>query len=260
MWAYSGPLRSYVDGNRALGLAVLASLALHALLFFVLPGLRDSPPDFSAAREPILARLLNIRPSAAPGPAVRELKKKEIQTPSSKPAPRVRMDSVPMASAERPLPASVTPVLPSPAAPVRQSPAAVPVAPSPEPPPSPAASLQARVGAAPSAPPPPEALDAGIVAQYRISLMSAARQFKRYPRAALDNNWQGRVEVRLAVAASGDIASLEVRKSTGHAVLDQQALEMIERAKHAAPIPPALRGREFVVDIPVIFSLLEPGA
>jgi len=43
MWAYSGPLRSYVDGNRALGLAVLASLALHALLFFVLPGLRDSP-------------------------------------------------------------------------------------------------------------------------------------------------------------------------------------------------------------------------
>jgi len=99
-----------------------------------------------------------------------------------------------------------------------------------------------------------------VLAQYRISLMSAARQFKRYPRAALDNNWQGRVEVRLAIAASGDIAALTVRASAGRAVLDEQALEMIERAKHVAPIPPALRGREFVVDVPVIFTLKEPGA
>jgi hypothetical protein len=42
-------------------------------------------------------------------------------------------------------------------------------------------------------------------------------------------------------------------------VLDQHALEMIERAKEMAPIPPALRGKEFTVDVPIVFSLREAG-
>ena len=43
-------------------------------------------------------------------------------------------------------------------------------------------------------------------------------------------------------------------------MLDQQALEMIEKAKAMAQIPASLQGREFIVDIPVIFSLREPEA
>jgi TonB family protein len=46
-----------------------------------------------------------------------------------------------------------------------------------------------------------------------------------------------------------------VRSSAGYPVLDQHALEMIERAKVMSPIPPALRGTEFTVEVPVIFSL-----
>jgi outer membrane biosynthesis protein TonB len=44
------------------------------------------------------------------------------------------------------------------------------------------------------------------------------------------------------------------------AVLDQQALDMIRRAKSLTPVPSALRGREVTLDVPVIFSLREePG-
>ena len=100
-----------------------------------------------------------------------------------------------------------------------------------------------------------EAPDAGTLAQYRLALISAAKRFKRYPRVALDNNWQGKVEIRIVIDATGAISALSVRSSAGHPLLDQQALEMIGRAKEMAQIPPALRGKEFVVDIPVVFSL-----
>jgi protein TonB len=105
-----------------------------------------------------------------------------------------------------------------------------------------------------------EAPDAGTLAQYRLALISAAKRFKRYPRVALDNNWQGRVEIRIVVDTTGAISALSVRSGAGHAPLDQQALEMIGRAKEIALIPPALRGKEFSVDIPVVFSLREPDA
>jgi protein TonB len=102
-------------------------------------------------------------------------------------------------------------------------------------------------------------VDAGTLAQYRLAVMSAARQFKRYPRVARDQSWQGRVEIRLAIGSSGEISVLSVRSSTGYELLDQHALEMIERAKALVQIPPALRGKEFSMDIPVVFSLREAG-
>jgi len=106
----------------------------------------------------------------------------------------------------------------------------------------------------------PEVPDAGTLAQYRLAVIEAAKRYKRYPRVALDNNWEGRVEVRMVVSADGAIASLRVRASTGHEALDLEALEMIRQAKLQTPIPAALRGRELEIEIPVIFNLRDPGA
>jgi protein TonB len=88
-----------------------------------------------------------------------------------------------------------------------------------------------------------------------MDLISMARRYKRYPRVALDNNWEGRVVVRMLIGANGMIASLQVTASSGHDVLDEQALDMIRKAKPLVPIPPAMRGREFPVEIPVHYNL-----
>ncbi len=53
----------------------------------------------------------------------------------------------------------------------------------------------------------------------------------------------------------GAIRSSLVTASSGHEILDNQALDMVHKAKPLTPIPAALRGREFAVDIPVIFDL-----
>ena len=110
---------------------------------------------------------------------------------------------------------------------------------------------------APAAPVAGEATDPATLGQYRIAIITTAKRYKRYPRLALDNNWEGRAEVRMVVGADGSIASISIRSGSGFEILDQQALEMIRKAKALTPIPAALRGKGFTVDVPVVFSLKE---
>jgi protein TonB len=145
-------------------------------------------------------------------------------------------------------PAPVEPIRATEPVPQVQAPAAVSV---------PAARTEA---AKPSAPvPAADTLDPQTIGQYRVAIIAAARRFKRYPRIALDNNWEGKAEIRLVIGTDGNIASISVRGLSGFEVLDQQALEMIRRAKGQEPVPTALRGKAFTLDVPVVFSLREEG-
>jgi protein TonB len=114
------------------------------------------------------------------------------------------------------------------------------------------------VDAAPSAPA-QAAQETGSLETYRRDLLGMAARYKRYPLVARDNNWEGMATVRLAIGANGMIASLLIEQSSGHAVLDRAALEMIRKAKGAVPIPAALRGKPFVITIPVLYEIKDPG-
>lgn len=107
---------------------------------------------------------------------------------------------------------------------------------------------------------PASSVEADALARYRLQLIGAARHYKRYPRAAMDNQWEGAAEVALVVDADGRIRDMAISRSSGHAVLDQQAIDMFRKAKPRVPIPAALRGREFRVTLKAIYSLREPGA
>jgi protein TonB len=102
----------------------------------------------------------------------------------------------------------------------------------------------------------PQAVPDGMsVAQYRQQLITAAVRYKRYPPAAVDNDWQGEVIVRLSVAASGTIAEVGLARSSGHGLLDEQVLEMFRNAAAEAPVPRALRGQEFAIEVRTVYSL-----
>ena len=130
------------------------------------------------------------------------------------------------------------------------APAAAAIAPVPQ-----AAQAAPAPGLSPAAAPPANLPDAGNVDQYRLALMGAARRYKRYPAQAVENGWTGKVEVRLVIGADGGVERALVKLSSGYDILDSQALDMIRKAESLTPVPPALRGREFSVDIPVVFDL-----
>jgi protein TonB len=222
------------SGKRLLLWAVAGSLAFHVALLFVLPLLKDAqrapavPPSFTArlakAKPPDIAPPKiepPVQPALRPRPAP-VAKAASPPAPLSAPPARVLGAEPAKQAAEPALAVPVTPVAPPPAAP------------------------QAQAASGP---------DAGTVAQFRLELMDLARRYKKYPRLAQDNHWEGRVELRIVIGEDGAIAALAVKKGAGRAVLDDEAQAMIRTAKSKATIPPGLRGKAFTLEIPVDFFL-----
>ena len=87
-----------------------------------------------------------------------------------------------------------------------------------------------------------------------MQLIDEARRHKRYPPLARENNWQGDVRVGVAVAANGR-PTVTLKGSSGYDVLDRQALEMFTQAARAVPVPPALRGKEFALEVRAVYGL-----
>ncbi|MEF8767456.1 TonB family protein [Candidatus Accumulibacter contiguus] len=100
-----------------------------------------------------------------------------------------------------------------------------------------------------------EGASADDLRQYRVALAIAARRFKRYPLVARERGWEGRVEVAVNVSAWQPSPQLSLIRSSGRALLDEQALSMIEQAAAATTLPDSLRGRDFRVLLPIEFTL-----
>jgi TonB family protein len=224
--------------ERTLLAALACSLALHLALLYLPPGFFDAQRK---APEPKVMTARLVEPEPQPAAVVEQLEPKPqqvaktIRATPQKPAPR-----------SEPVAPSVIAVAPPPAS----APAAANRAPAPQP-----APLPVLAAVAASARPP--AADPGSIAQFRLELIELARRYKRYPRAAIDNNWEGKADLRMIVAASGAIASLSVRKSAGYAALDDEAQQMFRAAKGQLAIPPALRGKEFIVDVSADFYFVK---
>lgn len=234
--------------NQRFAIAVAASLVAHGLILFAVPGLLDPSRSKLIPPAKLVARLAQVLPPVEPPRPVEKVREPKEEPVRPAPSPALSARPILTAPATPSAPAQVQAAAESPrtAEPVQSAPSA-PVAKA-EP-----------TSAAPAVPTAGDAADPATVGQYRIAVIAAARRYKRYPRIALDNNWEGTAEVRMIIGADGNIVSISLKTKSGFEVLDQQALEMIRRAKPQAPIPASLRGKGFTIDVPVVFSLKEEG-
>ncbi|MDA8109372.1 MAG: TonB family protein [Betaproteobacteria bacterium] len=235
-----------------LALALALSLAVHlaalaALHAFPRPGV--TPGE----RRALQVRLVN---APEPPPSAREV------TPA--PAMRQEREAAPARStareaAEPPHQAART------RAPRR--PAEVPAA-EPVPPPEPLAreatvsapSLpQAPVAAARPNEPHPTAQrrepSEQALARYGQSISELLARSRQYPRLARLRGWEGAVGLRLDVGPDGKLIGATLRRSSGHDVLDEEALDMAKRLSRLPQPPEGLRERPFAVDVQVVFEL-----
>lgn len=90
---------------------------------------------------------------------------------------------------------------------------------------------------------------------YRLAVASQARRFKRYPSQALASGWVGSADIRLEVGRDGRPSAATIVRSSGHELLDQAALAMIDAGALRAGLPESLRGKAFAVVLPVVFNL-----
>ena len=100
-----------------------------------------------------------------------------------------------------------------------------------------------------------DGISANDVSDLRVSVITATRRFKNYPRLAKERGWEGTVEVALVYSAHLPYPDVSVARSSGRTILDEQALDMVGRAARATALPAGLRVRDFRVSLPVKFSL-----
>lgn len=79
-------------------------------------------------------------------------------------------------------------------------------------------------------------------------------RLNRYPEIARQLGWEGTVTLRIAIADDGTVLSVEVVKSSGHAVIDAEAV-LTARGWRAVPEQPGGKVWASVFDKPVIFTL-----
>jgi protein TonB len=258
----------YRPDNRGFATAVVVSIVFHGALLAGWHSVHRPVLKPTIAPGPIVARLAAAsKPASAPEPSkpVEETPKPRVEEPPPPPTPVAKPQPAPV-SKPSPVPAPTKAASAPAAAPAKPSAEASSSAPadstassapaSPAASSAPASTVKAEPQQA-SVPAPSTDADPGTLKQYQLAIITTARKYKRYPRAAMDNNWEGRVEVRMVIGANGMIASMSIKTSTGHELLDKTAMDMITKAKPLTPIPAALRGKEFTVDVPVIFSLKE---
>jgi periplasmic protein TonB len=241
--------------DRALLWCVLASIALHALVLLGMSR-QEAPAPPSRSLLVLTARLAPF--AAAPQAPPQMPPPERAQPQPAEPAIRPALTK-PLAS-----PAPAAPKT-APAEPVKAAPAATPPGPA-DSTAQPAAPVQARplpqapaaTSAAETAAKSGNEADAGTLDQYRLALIVATRRYKRYPAIAMEKGWQGRVEVQMVIGANGMIASASIKTSSGHEILDNQALDMLKKGKTTVSIPVSLRGREFSIVVPVVFNLDNP--
>ena len=117
--------------------------------------------------------------------------------------------------------------------------------------PAPMAAFQAPPGPAPS--------NANLRATWQAQLLSWLERHKRYPRVAQEQRQQGVASLRFALDRQGRILSFRLDKSSGFTLLDEEVLELIQRAQPVPAPPPEIPGDRIEVLVPVAFSLKRAG-
>lgn len=221
--------------------AVLASVVVHGVALGWLPGLQQA--------QDLMSKPLSVLLLPAP---VAERVTERVPEPVAEPVAVPPAPTFPreLRKAEAPAP---TPVLTRSAqAPVLDAPAvpAVPAAP-------PVATAAPAVSQpAPSVPVSrPAAADPAVLAAYGRNLAGAVAVHQRYPRLAQIRQWQGTTLLQLELAVGGQLQSVRVLSSSGHDILDRQAIDMVRAAVPLPPFPASFAGRSLTVDVPVVFRL-----
>lgn len=256
--------------RQELGRWVLAAglgLALHAGIVVALVASDDPDVDggeagaFVIELAPIPIARADVPESVAPGldqvetasvpaaePAPEEPEEPEREPTEAKPVSEA--PPLPMEQAEAVLPPTA-PLEPPAAARAEQTPQA------PAPTTSATQAVAEQVGERAVAPriAPPSRTVSHSVPTWQAKLATALERSKRYPSASQARREQGTVQVLFVIDRSGRLVTSRVARSSGHELLDSEALALLERAQPLPPPPAELKGPLISLAVPVHFRL-----
>ena len=118
--------------------------------------------------------------------------------------------------------------------------------------PTPAAQSQPVEEVTP-APAPPRI--AGPSPSYLGSVMNHLERYKRYPRIAMQRHLTGTVLLAFTIAPDGRVLAARIARSSGSSLLDDEVVELIQRAQPLPPMPAEMAQAPMDLTLPVPFTL-----
>jgi protein TonB len=237
------------------GSSLLVVLLLHgAAGLFLLS--RQVPLD--AGGPPPAAVMIDLAPLPAPSPPQPappepvlepQLQPQAEPEPPPPPPPEIEMPKVEPSPA--PKPAVVLPTKPPPRPKLRPVEHPPEVAPE-RPPPAAAPAVTAPPAPATA---PPAVNSIAIRASWQAQLVGWLERYKRYPRLAQEQRQEGTVYLRFAIDRQGHVLSSQIERGSGHALLDEEVLALVQRAQPLPAPPPEIPGTRIELTVPIQFTL-----
>lgn len=231
--------------RRLLYRAFAASIAAHALAAIIKFQAMDPTP---APKPTFTVDLIETQPpepiaALAPPPP-------PVQPPPNVPPPPVKANTPPpvttapkVEAAKVEAPKAVVPVVTQELSPITA--AITPAEQKPEAPSKP-----------PSPEPPPVAIDTQqLKAEYGALLAQEIAKHKQYPMLAKKTKQQGNVVLQVQITGLGKLIDAQVYQSSGYALLDNQAMDMVKKATPFSQPPSNLGNGDLTLLVPVSFRL-----
>ncbi len=94
-------------------------------------------------------------------------------------------------------------------------------------------------------------------ANYARVILARLQRAIRYPRAAQRRGIEGVVRVQVELSATGGLRSVALAQSSGHTVLDNAAVALVQRVAPFPPVPEGLLGPQgsFAFVAPIQYQL-----
>jgi|TARA_R110000851_G_scaffold276646_2_gene429589 protein TonB len=99
------------------------------------------------------------------------------------------------------------------------------------------------------------AVDRNRMLNWQSSLMMKLNEAKRYPSRARRSRHEGVAYLRFAMDREGAVLSASIERSSGYPLLDEETLELIERAQPLPKPPEDMAGESLEFVVPVEFFL-----
>ncbi|AOZ68710.1 hypothetical protein LPB142_04755 [Rhodobacter xanthinilyticus] len=221
----------------------------------------ERPPEIAPPPEPPPA------PEPEPAPAAEPVAEVAPPAPEAPRAPQIAAPTQPEAAPNLPPEAEPVPKIrpapkPEKPKPAKPKPATAPKPAKPAPAPSAPSVAQTAAGAggganagvngAAEAATLSKAAEQDLRARWGATIRARIEARKRYPSAA--GRAQGRVTVALSVSRSGALGGVAVARSSGHAALDQAALEAVRRAGRFPAAPAGLTRASYDFSLTIQFA------
>jgi len=222
--------------NRLLGILILVSLAVHALIFVRISGLYDSRSTAYIELEV----LEQERPSARSIPRPPKRPDPPVPSPTAAPVP-TRVPAAPrpfvpeLKDSHAKLPATLVEPLSQPENPQTPALTAVPWAPT-------------EVA-------PPGVSAYGASGDYFGMVRLRIERNKRYPSMAIQRRIQGKVIVRFVIESDGRAGQVGVVEPSPHAILNEAAVEAVRSASPFPRPPRELFTGPVTLEVAILFEL-----